>query len=442
MGDFRVEGGELKKIIKAAKKGPVAFGFNPGKSEEEAYLAMHRKKAATIVGKDAREGGEGGKFAFGTATVSGKVITLTCLRELPGLAKRMKKHLKSRKVMLNVAVLDADGNQIESDIEDDLPDDPELEGPELDGPELEGDDGGDADDDGAQGAAGAGPGTTPAPAPPPTPSPPEARPGGEEIKQLATELAALRKEIEAAGLSGSDAPVKAFAQLVAALRAGEVEKVAAGIDRIRGALSKIPKPPPPPGGDAALALKVADALDRQVAGLGDATLRGRLQQAMEQIRKIIAAGDAGKALAAMKKLRETLAAAGAGGAPKPRLSEAPLRGFLDARDTGVTQIARLQDALRATGHPALKELADKGFAGITGRLQVGLQVALMDVDAAAPADRPKAVARAVETVEAFQAMLATDPTIALLEDNPFGIAVTLRRDIGAALDTIRQGLDA
>ncbi len=439
MGDFRVEGGELKKIIKAAKKGPVAFGFNPGKSEEEAYLAMHRKKAATIVGKDAKEGGEGGKFAFGTATVSGKVITLTCLRELPGLAKRLKKHLKSQKVMLNVAVLDAEGNQIESDIEDDLPDDPDLEG--------------DDDGDDAQGEVGAGSGTAPPPAAPPPssspssppapPPPPEAKPDGEEVKRLAAELGALRKEIDAAGMTGSDAPVKAFAQLVAALRAGEVEKVATGIDRIRGAVSKIPAPPPPPqGGDAALALKVVDALERQIAGLGDAAMRGRLEQAMAQIRRIIGAGDSGKALAALKKLRETMTGAAGGGAPKPRLSEAPLRGFLDARDAAVTQIGKLQDALRDTGHPALGELADKGFAGITGRLQVGLQVALMDVDAAAPADRSKAVARAVETVAAFQAMLATDPTIALLEDNPFGIAVTLRRDIGAALDTIRQGLDA
>lgn len=128
MGDFAVEGSELKKMIKTAKKQPVAFGFNPGKSEEDAYCGMHRNKPATQLGKDAKDAAEGGKYAFGTATVTGKTINLTCLRELPGLAKRFKKYLKTQKVMLNVVILDADGNVLESDIEDDLPDDPELEG--------------------------------------------------------------------------------------------------------------------------------------------------------------------------------------------------------------------------------------------------------------------------------------------------------------------------
>ena len=127
MAEFGVEGAELKKMIKAAKKAPVAFGFNPGKDDDSAYLGMDKLKPAQVVGKDAKETGDGNKYAFGTATVAGKVISLTCERAMPGLAKRLKKFLKSNKVMLNVVVMDKDGNLLESDIEDDLPDDPELE---------------------------------------------------------------------------------------------------------------------------------------------------------------------------------------------------------------------------------------------------------------------------------------------------------------------------
>ncbi len=417
MGDMRVEGGELKKLVKSAKKGPVAFGFNPGKSEEDAYFAMDRRKSPEVVGKDAKDGGEGGKFAFGTAKVSAKIITLTCQRELPGLAKRLKKYLKSQKVMLNVVILDADGKELESDIEDNLPDDPDLDGEdEDDAPEAE-----------AEEAT-----------PPAAPPKPEA---GEDVKRLTADLGALRKEIGAVTGPAAEALTKVFVQLVGALKAGDTATVTAGIEKVRGALAKVAAGPSPQAAAAQAAGKDADALDNQIAGIRDPSIRPRLEAAMAQVRKLIGE-DPGKAQAALARVRDALARTAAGGPSKPRLSGAPLRGFLDARDAASTQIGKLQDALRGVGHPALQELADKGFSGITGRLQVGLQVALMEVDSAAPADRPKAVTKAVQAVEAFKAMLATDPVIPLLEDNPFGVAVSLRQDIGAALDTIRQGLDA
>ena len=50
MGDFAVEGSELKKMVKLARKEPVSFAFNPGKSEEDAYCGMHRTKPASRPG--------------------------------------------------------------------------------------------------------------------------------------------------------------------------------------------------------------------------------------------------------------------------------------------------------------------------------------------------------------------------------------------------------
>jgi hypothetical protein len=56
---------------------------------------MHRNKPPAQLGKWAKDEVEGGKSTFGTASVAGKTISLTCLRDLPGVAKRFKKYLKS-----------------------------------------------------------------------------------------------------------------------------------------------------------------------------------------------------------------------------------------------------------------------------------------------------------------------------------------------------------
>ncbi len=127
MGDFQVSGPELKKFVKIMRKRPVSFAYNPGSDNDTAYLALHRTKPPKTLGKEAKEEGEGNKHAFGTASVDGRVLVLTLDRELPAIAKKLKKYLKSQKVGLNVQVFDASGKMLESDIEE-LPDDPDLFG--------------------------------------------------------------------------------------------------------------------------------------------------------------------------------------------------------------------------------------------------------------------------------------------------------------------------
>ncbi|MFT7060660.1 MAG: hypothetical protein ACJASV_003184, partial [Pseudorhodobacter sp.] len=87
MGEFAVEGAELKRLIKIARKAPISFGFNPGKSDEDTFLGLDRVKQPKVLGKAAKEEGDGNKYSFGTAVVDGKVMRLTCLRELPNMAK-------------------------------------------------------------------------------------------------------------------------------------------------------------------------------------------------------------------------------------------------------------------------------------------------------------------------------------------------------------------
>jgi len=125
MWEYAVQGAELKRMVKLARKQPVSFAFSPGKTDPETLFGMHRRKPPALLGKSAKKEGSGVKVAFGTCEVTGKVMELTCERVIPAMAKRLKRYLKSQKVMLNVSIMDPEGVLLESDVED-LPDDPSL----------------------------------------------------------------------------------------------------------------------------------------------------------------------------------------------------------------------------------------------------------------------------------------------------------------------------
>ncbi|MBC2836458.1 hypothetical protein [Paragemmobacter straminiformis] len=107
------------------RRAPVSFAYNAADKSEDDYLGFHRQKPPKVLGKEAKEEGAGPKYAFGTAQVEGKILSLTCERVVPGLAKKLKRYLKTQRIMLNVQILDETGAILESDIEE-LPDDPEL----------------------------------------------------------------------------------------------------------------------------------------------------------------------------------------------------------------------------------------------------------------------------------------------------------------------------
>lgn len=135
--EFPVAGEDLKKIIKKSRQMPIAFGFNPGTSDEDdEYLAAHARKKPEVLGKLALHDGAGTKTAFGTFVTVRSEVRMTCFRILPNLAKRIKRYVKRNHLPLNVVVMDPDGNVIDSDFEDF-------------GTWLEGDDQDDPDDLGA-----------------------------------------------------------------------------------------------------------------------------------------------------------------------------------------------------------------------------------------------------------------------------------------------------
>jgi len=122
MGDFNVRGPELKKLLKLAKKQPLSFAYTPGGNPKDDYFGLDKRKPGKTIYKASVQEGAGQKGAFGKVHVDGKLLCLTCERELPNVAKRLKKLLKLEKVSLNVPVMTPEGAIVESDIEE-LPDD-------------------------------------------------------------------------------------------------------------------------------------------------------------------------------------------------------------------------------------------------------------------------------------------------------------------------------
>lgn len=112
MSELKLEGGELKKLVKVVRTKSLAFAFCPGAGEEEPLFSIHRRKKPEILGKALRKESGQTKIAYGTVTAEGKTLNMTCERALPGMAKKMKKYFRDQKLPLNVMLLDASGKEI------------------------------------------------------------------------------------------------------------------------------------------------------------------------------------------------------------------------------------------------------------------------------------------------------------------------------------------
>jgi hypothetical protein len=104
-----------------------------------------------------------------------------------------------------------------------------------------------------------------------------------------------------------------------------------------------------------------------------------------------------------------------------------------AKEAADSEIAKLQDGFRATGHPLGKVIADKGLAGLSRRLFVPVVAALMDYDADAG---QAAASQALSALDRVQEFVASHPALPVLERNPFGVTVTLRKTLGTAAHRI------
>lgn len=108
---------ELKKMVMMGKKRPMNFAYNPGPKEEDLMI-IDRIKQPDVLGRIAKKEGKGTKVAAGTFELEGKKFSIKVAKELPGLAKKLRKYLKKLDFSFSIEVLDLEGAVLEADLTD------------------------------------------------------------------------------------------------------------------------------------------------------------------------------------------------------------------------------------------------------------------------------------------------------------------------------------
>lgn len=109
------------------------------------------------------------------------------------------------------------------------------------------------------------------------------------------------------------------------------------------------------------------------------------------------------------------------------------------KDVADTQITDLQDALRKTGDPDLREIADK-YADVLRPYRTKLNIAMENYYGAPTADQDKARQAAISVMDQFASDITSDFLIEQAEANPFGVKVFIRPTFGKALTAMKKAI--
>lgn len=364
MADVAISGAQLKKMLAMAKKKEMAFAYCPGGKPADDVFVLDRKKKPDVIGRAARAEGEGSKLAFGMGSLKGKVLSLKCERELPGMAKKLKRWLRDEKCPLNVKILDMNGNVLEEDIED-LPDDDFLGDVEID------DEDGDAEDtsnDASEDAQEDGN---------------DANDDGERLKALKARAAAMQGGIQALAPEAQGQLVPGFKKGVAAIQGSDLDTAETIMDRLEQALAKLSAasgvaPPPPTDGDP-MQVKLgmaATQLLKRIDGLPEGAGKDRLLTVHAALLGQIDSGDIKKAGATAKALGEAISKVSASdkAAASTETANAPEENVeadtqqaeaQEPIDPNASEDGKAWNAERARLEPVILNLLEKGFGDVS-----------------------------------------------------------------------------
>lgn len=389
MGDIALRGPELKKMVAMAKKRDLNFAYCPGNDPKEDVFVLDRKKKPEVIGRVARGEGTGTKIGFGTAKVKGKVMSLTCERELPQISKKLKKFLKFENIPMNIVVLDLSGNVLEEDVED-LGDDGDDDDGSATPDEVSQEDA-DTPDNAAQEDQASSNDDDDAAA---------------QLRQLKARAAQIQTGIKAVQGDAQAPLVKGFKAGVTAMQGGQLAQADEVFTKLEAAIDKVARGAPAAsaqtdaGNDPALAklAAVAAALSKRIDALGNAAGADKLRAAHDVLGTQIQGGDVKKAATTAKALGDAIT----------RLEAPGNTENADAENTADASAA-YSDA-RAELEPAILALLDRGV-GDVGKMRAVLNYFTDKGDAADYAGAMKAVpglkkliaeAEAAERTEAEQ----------------------------------------
>jgi hypothetical protein len=112
----------------------------------------------------------------------------------------------------------------------------------------------------------------------------------------------------------------------------------------------------------------------------------------------------------------------------------------EARETVDAQITELQSFLRDADDPDLRAVGEAGLASRTKGLNTALVKALADLGSAREDAKPAKAKKALGAVRDYRAHIQGDTLLRLLEDNPFGIEVSITGELDGALESIEESL--
>ncbi|EEB82854.1 hypothetical protein [Roseobacter sp. GAI101] len=356
MGDIALRGDQLKKMMAMAKKRDLSFAYCPGNDPKEDVFVLDRKKKPEVIGRVARGESTGTKLGYGTAKVKGRVIELTCERELPQMAKKLKKFLKFEKIPMNVLVLDSSGNVLEEDIED-MPDDGLLDDVA--------DDEGDGNDDVSEAAENEDAAKN---------APDAASDDAELLKKLKARALQVQGAIKGVKPDAQAPLVAGFKTAVGALQGGDLPKADDMLTKLERAIAKLSGQGTAADASAKTedpALKrlaeVSAVLSKRIDALGEVDGASRLRAVHGMLDDQIASGDAKKATGTAKALGDAIARLAEQAAAAPSTDQNPPE---NADDNAADPGAGWREA-RADLEPAILDLLQRGM-GDVGKMRAVL----------------------------------------------------------------------
>jgi hypothetical protein len=118
----------------------------------------------------------------------------------------------------------------------------------------------------------------------------------------------------------------------------------------------------------------------------------------------------------------------------------PMSLWVDAKDKVDAGLNVLIGVLRGRPSPVLQQIAEYGLFGLTEGQSVALNKALREYQTAAGPAKQKAAQQVQAAVQDYRKLLSSRPAFALIDDNPYGIAVGLRSQLDPALSAIARAV--
>ena len=111
-----------------------------------------------------------------------------------------------------------------------------------------------------------------------------------------------------------------------------------------------------------------------------------------------------------------------------------------ASDSIDLQISALQSKLKGSDDPELQEIGEFGLNAITGNRRVRVMAAMRDLDGLDSPPDKGTISKVSKTIEELESHIDNDDRIAAVDNNPFGVTVSVAKSISSALAQVKTAL--